>query len=192
VRSMVRLPSTTSRTDLAALAAVAVAVIGAATLLGAWFFEYVLNYMPCPLCLDERIPYYVDIPLGVALFIAARAQAPRAWLVAGLGVIAASMLWNAGLSVYHSGVEWYLWAGPSDCSGPLNSFGSGGGLLKQLQNIHIPRCDEAAWRLFGISLAGYNALISLALAAIALWGVFATMRRAPAVAGVGSATEGAR
>jgi disulfide bond formation protein DsbB len=192
VRSIEVLPSTTGQTDPAALAALAVAVIGAATLLGAWFFEYVLAYMPCPLCLDERIPYYVDVPLGVALFFAARAQAPRAWLAVGLAVIAASMLWNAGLSVYHSGVEWHLWAGPPDCSGSLNSLGSAGGLLNQLQNIHIPRCDAAAWRLFGISLAGYNALISLALAGIALWGIFWAMRRAPALAGVGSATEGAR
>jgi disulfide bond formation protein DsbB len=187
---MVVLPGTTGRNDPVALAAFAVAVIGAATLLGAWFFQYVLAYMPCPLCLDERIPYYVSIPLGVVLFFAARAQAPRPWLAVGLAVIAASMLWNAGLSVYHSGVEWHLWAGPPDCTGALDSLGSAGGLLQQLQSIHIPRCDEAAWRLLGVSLAGYNALISLALAGIALSGIFVAMRQAPV--GVGSATEAAR
>jgi disulfide bond formation protein DsbB len=190
VRSMVVVPSATGRADPAVLAATAVAAIGAATLIGAWFFQYVLNYMPCALCLDERIPYYISIPLGVVLFFAARAQAPRTWLVIGFAAIAASMLWNAGLSVYHSGVEWHLWAGPPDCTGSLNSLGSGGSLINQLQNIHIPRCNEAAWRLFGISLAGYNALISLALAGIALWGAYAAVRRAPAGTG-GRAIEGA-
>jgi disulfide bond formation protein DsbB len=191
VRSMAVLPGTMGRTDPAALAALAVAVIGAATLLGAWFFQYVLRYLPCALCLEERIPYYVDIPLGVVLFFAARAQAPRPWLAVGLAVIAASMLWNAGLSVYHSGIEWHLWAGPPDCSGPLDSLGSAKDLLHQLETIHIPRCEEAAWRFLGVSLAGYNALISLALAGIALAGIFWAVLRPPAGAGEG-AVEAAR
>jgi disulfide bond formation protein DsbB len=87
------------------------------------------------------------------------------------------MLWNTGLSIYHAGVEWKFWAGPTDCSGPITSFGSAGNLLKQLQDIKIVRCDEAAWRFLGISLAGYDALVSLFLAAIAAWGVKASLAR---------------
>jgi disulfide bond formation protein DsbB len=179
VRDVTAMPIPTSRVDPSALTALAVAAVGAATLGGAWFFQYVLNYLPCPLCLEERIPYYVSIPLAAALFFAACAQVPRAWLAGGFAVIAAAMLWNMGLSTYHAGVEWHLWAGPSDCSGPLTPLKSGGSLLSQLQKIHIPRCDEPAWTLFGISLAGYNAMISLMLAGLALLGAYFAIRRAP-------------
>jgi disulfide bond formation protein DsbB len=160
----------------AVAAAVAVVVAGAATILGAWFFQYGLGLRPCPLCLEQRIPYYVAIPLAVIVAIAAARAAPR-WLVAGgLALIVAAMLIGAALGVYHAGVEWKWWAGPQDCSGPLDPLGSRN-LLEQLQSINIVRCDEAAWRFLGLSLAGYNALISLALAAIAAWGLAADARR---------------
>jgi disulfide bond formation protein DsbB len=99
-------------------------------------------------------------------------------LIAALAVIAAGMLWNAGLGVYHSGVEWHLWAGPRDCSGELEGLGSATDLLNRLERVNVVRCDEAAWRFLGLSLAGYNVIISLALAAVAVWGVIAG-RRAP-------------
>ena len=88
------------------------------------------------------------------------------------------MLWNTGLSAYHAGVEWKFWPGPPDCSGPINGFGSATNMLNRLQHIRIVRCDEAAWRLFGVSLAGYDVLVSLALAAIAAWGAKASLARA--------------
>jgi disulfide bond formation protein DsbB len=85
------------------------------------------------------------------------------------------MLWNAGLAAYHAGIEWKFWSGPQDCSGPINNTGAAADLLKKLQNIHIVRCDEAAWRFLGLSLAGYDVLISLALAAVAIWGTRASL-----------------
>ena len=96
----------------------------------------------------------------------------------GLGAIAIAMLINTVLGVYHSGIEWRWWAGPTECSGPLNSIGSTGGLLQQLNTVRVVRCDEAPWRFLGLSLAGYNVLISLALAVIALWGAGHAFRRA--------------
>ncbi len=168
-----------TQTDPAAAAALAVAVIAAATLLGAWFFQFVLKYPPCPLCLDQRIAYYVTIPLGVLLFVMARVGAPAALVRVGLLVVLVASLANAGLATYHSGIEWHWWAGPTDCSGPLNELGGGGGLLGQIQDIHVVRCDQAAWRFLGLSLAGYNVLISLALAAIAFWGLGAAGRARP-------------
>ena len=152
-------------------AALAVFVGSAATILGAWYFQYVLKYPPCPLCLEERLPYHVVIPLSLLLAIAAIVRAPRALIVTGFVVIIAAMLFSAGLGAYHAGVEWRWWPGPTDCSGPMTDFTINGPLLKQLQSIHVVRCDEAAWRLFGLSLAGYNVLISLALAAIAAFGL---------------------
>jgi disulfide bond formation protein DsbB len=157
-------------------AALAVALAGVATILGAWFFQYGLGLPPCPLCLEQRIPYYVGIPLAVVVAVAAYRDAPRPLIVAGLGVLALVFLFGAGLAAYHAGIEWKWWPGPQDCSGPLNPLGARG-LMEQLQDISIVRCDEAAWRFLGLSLAGYNVLISLALAAIAVWGITA-MRRA--------------
>jgi disulfide bond formation protein DsbB len=157
----------------AAAAALAIFVIATATLAGAWFFQYVLKYPPCPMCLEERIPYHIVIPLSLLMVIAALVRAPRTLLTVGFLVIAITVLSGAALSIYHSGVEWHFWQGPTDCSGPITDIKSAGGLLNQLQSINVARCDQAAWRLFGISLAGYNALISLLMAAIAGYGLFA-------------------
>ena len=153
-----------------ATAAIVAAAIAAATILGAYFFEYVLLYQPCPLCLTQRIPYYVAIPVAAAVAIAAQAGTAPRLLAGGLVVVAIAMTIGAGLGVYHSGVEWKWWAGPSDCSGPIASFGTAGSLLRTIETTPVIRCDEAAWRLFGLSLAGYNVLISAAIAGIALWG----------------------
>lgn len=157
----------------AAVAALAIFLISAATLLGAWYFQYVLKLAPCPLCLEQRLPYHIVIPLSLLLAIAALVRAPRALVMVGLLAIMAAMLCGAALAAYHAGVEWRLWPGPTDCSGPVTDFTTKGPLLNQLQSIRVVRCDEAAWRFLGISLAGYNVLISLALAAIAVWGLLA-------------------
>lgn len=157
--------------DGPAAAALTIFVIALATLLGAWFFQFVLGYPPCPLCLEQRIPYYVVIPLSLLLSIAAGRGAPRPLVTTGFVVILIAVVCGAALGAYHAGVEWHFWLGPSDCSGPLGDLNGGGSLLDQLQNpIHIVRCDQAAWRLLGISLAGYNVLISLAMAVIAAYG----------------------
>jgi len=156
------------RDEPIAAAAIIVALSAMATLLGAWFFEYVLGYAPCPLCLQQRIPYYVTIPLAVVVAAGALAGWPRKFLIAGLALIALAMLVGAGLGVYHAGVEWKWWAGPTSCgvAGELAS----GNLLERAQNTRVVSCDEAAWRFLGLSLAGYNVLISLALAGIAAIG----------------------
>src|SRR5262249_36721312 len=106
------------------------------------------------------------IPLAVLVILGDSVGSKRKVLLAALVAIAAGMLWNAGLGAYHAGVEWKLWAGPQECSGALESLGNATDLLERLgQNSNVVRCDEAAWRFLGISLAGYNVLISLALAA---------------------------
>jgi disulfide bond formation protein DsbB len=165
-----------TRSRRAVAAALLVAAGGAATILGAYYFQYVMGLRPCPLCLDQRIAYYVSIPLAVVVAVAAGRAAPRSVVAAGLGVIALAMLFNSGLALFHAGVEWKWWPGPQECSGPLTDLSTGGDLLSSLTNLTIVRCDEAAWRFLGLSLAGYNVLISLALAAIAAWGAGAVWR----------------
>jgi disulfide bond formation protein DsbB len=160
-----------------AMAAAAIFVLSFATLGGAWYFQFVLGYQPCHLCLIQRIPYYIVIPLSFALAIAARYDAPRPLVAGGLAVLAAAALISATLGAYHAGIEWGFWPGPSDCTGPLSKLNSGGSLIDQLNAIHVVPCDKAAWRLLGISLAGYNVLISLVLAGIAGCGLLARPHR---------------
>jgi len=158
-------------------AAAFIAIVGALTICGFFFFQYVLRYPPCPLCLDQRQAYYVAVPLAVLLTVGGSYGASRKVLMLGFAVVALVMLWNTGLSAFHAGVEWKLWAGPTDCSGPVNSIGSTTNLLRSLQDIHIVRCDEAAWRFLGISLAGYDVLVSLVLAIAAGIGLRAALAR---------------
>jgi disulfide bond formation protein DsbB len=158
-------------------AVLAVTVIAAATLAGAWFFQLVLDIRPCPLCLEQRYAYYLAIPLGALTALAAARGSPRAVLYAGLAILAAAALGNAGLGAYHAGVEWGFWKGPTECTGPVGNLGSAGDLLQRLDTVKVIRCDEVQWRFLGLSLAGYNVLISLLMAAIAAWGIAKSAKR---------------
>lgn len=143
-------------------AAFIIFAVTTATLLGAWVFEY-YGYAPCELCLKQRWPYYAAIPLSVAL--ALRGGYNPSLARNGLYVLALIMLGSAVFGAYHAGVEWKWWEGPNTCSGA-------GGLSGGLPDLSKPAvmCDEPAIRIFGLSLAGWNALISAALALVALRG----------------------
>ncbi|MEH3118940.1 MAG: disulfide bond formation protein B [Methylorubrum populi] len=144
-------------------AALAVALGAALTVGGALVFEHGLGYVPCKLCLTERVPYYAAVPL--ALLAAVLPPRPARLL---LGLVALVLLYGAGLGTYHAGAEWGFWPGPSDCSG-----GSGAGpadvadFLKNLESVRPVDCTAAAWRFLGVSLAGWNALIAAALGLLA-------------------------
>ena len=157
-------------------AALAIAIIAAATLAGAWFFQLVLDIRPCPLCLEQRYAYYLAVPLGLLVAFAASKDAPRPVLLAGLALLLIAALANAWLGTYHAGVEWKFWQGPTDCTGPVGNLGSAGSLLERLDTVKVIRCDEVQWRFLGISLAGYNVLISLLMAALAAWGILRSVR----------------
>ncbi len=178
-----------ARKDPMPAAAAAVAAVGLATIAGFFFFQYVLGYPPCPLCYEQRHAFYVSVPLAALLLLGAHHGASRKVMIAGFAVIAVAMLYNAGLGAYHAGVEWKFWAGPQDCSGPVNPVGSTTDLLKSLQSIRVVRCDEAAWRFLGISLAGYNVFISLGLAAVAGWGFKAALARRRLERAAGSSAD---
>src|SRR3954462_9855045 len=169
-------PPTRFAADPATVAALAIAATAAATLAGAWFFQLVLDIRPCPLCLEQRYAYYLAVPLGLLVAFAASRGAPRPVLLAGLAIILLAALANAWLGAYHAGVEWKFWQGPTDCTGPVGNFGSAGSLLDRLDTVKVVRCDEVQWRFLGLSLAGYNVLISLLMASIAAWGLVSTRR----------------
>jgi disulfide bond formation protein DsbB len=159
------------------LAAFAIAVTSIVTILGAYFFQYVVGLPPCPLCLEQRIPYYIAIPFSILLAIAATRGAKPSLLRGGLATLVMVMFAGVALGAYHAGVEWKFWAGPSECTGPISNFGAAGSLLQQIETTSVVRCDEAAWRFLGLSLAGYNALISAALVVVALWAIVVNQRQ---------------
>ncbi|EIM27186.1 disulfide bond formation protein B [Microvirga lotononidis] len=144
-------------------AALAVALGAAATVGGALVFEHVFGYVPCKLCLIQRNPYYIAIPLGLVA-----ALLPPRFARAGLWLLALVFVVSAGLGAYHSGVEWGFFVGPSDCGGGSGAaVGNVGDFMSQLENTRVVSCTQAAWRFLGLSLAGWNVLISLGLAAFA-------------------------
>lgn len=142
-------------------------------ILSALAFQYIGGYMPCHLCLIQRDPYYYGIPLGVLALGASVFKMP-AWAGrALLAVIGLMMLVGGAIAVYHSGVEWSFWAGPSSCTNPAGgSTTNAANLLNDLNTVRGPSCDSAALRVLGLSMAGWNVLTSIALAAIAFAGAF--------------------
>src|SRR5262245_46764813 len=131
------------------------------TIIGAFLFQ-LAGYAPCPLCLKQRWAYYLVIPLSLVFAGVSRSSPGIArW---GLLLIALILIANGVLGIYHAGAEWKFWPGPDTCGGAL---GEG---LPNLTNEPVVRCDEAAIRILGLSLAGWNAVICAALAAVALTG----------------------
>jgi disulfide bond formation protein DsbB len=150
-------------------------VLAAATIIGAFIFQ-ALGYTPCELCLKERLPYYAGIAVAaLALVLYAfglhRSQSPA--LVVLALVFAGSMIFG----VYHAGVEWGFWPGPADCTGTFARNESMADFLQQLKTVKVVRCDAVAIRILGLSLAGWNAIISAGLTAIAVLGLVAARRR---------------
>jgi len=149
--------------------ALAIFIIAAATLGGAWIFQ-LSGYAPCELCLKQRIPYYIGIPLSFITSLAAfRRQ--RTLLTPDFVALALLFGFSTLFGLYHSGVEWGFWPGPSDCTGSLTQAGSVDDFLKQLQSVRVVRCDAVAIRILGLSLAGWNAVISAGLTALAVMGL---------------------
>ncbi len=148
----------------------------AAILAGAYAFQYLGGLEPCSLCLVQRVPYWVAIGLGLAAL--ALARLPRLPRLPGLvmGGIAVTFLVGAGLALYHVGVEHQLIAGPQACSAGPGEATTIEALRAQLLARPVVRCDQVPWSLFGVSMAGYNAVLSLALAAAAMWATRVMLR----------------
>lgn len=138
-----------------------IALVAAAVLALAYVFQYGLGYLPCELCYRQRWPYWALIVL--AGLGAALRQDKRM-----LPLLAAVALVSAGLGLHHTGVERDWWPGPASCSaGALT--GDVDAILNSVTTAPIVPCDQASWMVLGLSMASYNALVSLALAGFALW-----------------------
>ena len=145
-----------------------IALAAAATVGGAWLFQ-LAGYAPCELCLKQRIPYYIGAPAALLAFVLA---ARDAWGAARVVLAGVALLFaaSAALGAYHAGVEYGFWPGPSDCTGDFAAAASSQDFLKQLQSVQVVRCDAVALRVLGLSLAGWNVLVSLSVAALAAFG----------------------
>lgn len=155
--------------------ALIVFVVATSTIVAAWGFELIGGYIPCPLCLQQRWPYYAVIPLSLLILLISRAGAAAGFARIGLVLCGVIMLRSAWLGAEHAGVEWGWWPGPSECA-------SGAGLssdtiLPDLDNPVIVRCDEVQWRLLGLSFAGWNFVVSLITAIIAFSGALQMVKR---------------
>lgn len=157
-------PIASNRLLLAALA------LALASIAGAWFFELALGYAPCKLCLLQRWPYYIGIPIGLAAYAAGGGGTRAGRALIALFILA--FLISTALGVYHSGVEWKFWAGPTDCAGRIvEGPASVLDLRKSLQTTKVIRCDDAALRVLGLSFAGWNVVVSAIVAALAATGL---------------------
>jgi disulfide bond formation protein DsbB len=153
-------------------------LIASATILGALAFEYIGGYLPCPLCLMQRTPYYIGVPVAAAVLMAVWVGAPRSILVLLFVAFAVLMIYGGGLAVYHSGVEWRFWEGPAVCA-PSTGVSGLEDMLNQLETTTAPSCSEAVWRFLGLSFAGWNAIVSLLLVVFGVLGVRAAWRDDP-------------
>ena len=136
-----------------------IATIGSAAILaGAYAFQHIGGMPPCKLCLWQRWPHAAAALIGVIIILTGRIQ--LAWL----GALAS--LSTAAIGMYHVGVEQGWWEGPTSCTSSGVSNMSSEDLMNQILAAPLVRCDDIAWQMAGISMAGWNAILSLALAAL--------------------------
>lgn len=150
----------------ATIAGATIAMTSVFLLAGAFFFQYALSMQPCVLCIYQRIPHGVAIMAGLMTIISARkGRLKTAAFIMFLACLV--FLASAGLGIYHTGVEQHWWRSFLEaCTAP--GFDMSGDILSQIEKAKAVRCDEVPWSLFGISMAGYNALISFGLAMYSL------------------------
>ncbi|PZQ61202.1 MAG: disulfide bond formation protein B [Sphingomonas taxi] len=137
-------------------------LVPAALLAGAWGFQLIGGLYPCEMCHWQRWPHYAALAFAVLAFVVGGTRT-KATLVAGAAALVAV---SGAIGVFHAGVEYHWWQGVTACTQTVSTVGlSSDQALKDLLAAPIVRCDAAQWTLLGISLAGWNALLSIAGAA---------------------------
>jgi disulfide bond formation protein DsbB len=153
-------------------AALAPLVVSGGLLLGALAFQYLGGLAPCALCIDQRYAHGAALALAVlGLILRGRVG----WALVALA--GASMVVSAGIGVFHVGVEQKWWAGPAGCSATDLSGLSPAEAAKRLMETPVVRCDEIAWSLLGISMAGWNAIVSGIAGALIAASAFVRLRQ---------------
>ena len=160
----------------------AAAVAAAAMLAVAHAFQSFGHLMPCELCLKQRDVYWLALGLGGVGYVLARVLKRPLIAPVESALLCLVFLLSAGVAGYHAGVEWKWWPGPQVCTGGAKVGVAALANLLSGARISAPRCDQAQWRMLGLSMAGWNVLVSLglaALSALAAWTSFLGARRRP-------------
>ncbi|MEO8558517.1 MAG: disulfide bond formation protein B [Rhodospirillales bacterium] len=145
----------------ARLALIPLAVSGA-LLLGALGFQFIGKLPPCALCVDQRYAHVAALILAVVAIIV---RGRIGWILVGLAVLALAV--SGGIGIFHAGVEQKWWAGPTGCTGGSLADLTPEEATKRLMGTPVVRCDEIPWALFGLSMAAWNAIVSLGVALLA-------------------------
>ena len=156
------------------LAAGSAFLLGLVTILGALGSQYLGGLVPCELCLEQRQPYYWGLPILAAVLVLWNRLPLPVWYSA-MAIVTALSVWSTYMGVFHAGVEWGFWPGPTACTGVGEGFSFDS--LSNLNDVHIVGCDVVQFRFLGISLAGYNALVSLAIVVLLAVSMIAQFRR---------------
>ena len=147
------------------------ALFSSALMLGiAHAFETFGGYSPCTLCLHQRTVYWAAGGIALAgMILTARGDLQKFRWAFNIA-LALTFAIGMGIAIYHSGAEWKWWPGPTTCAsaGGKVDINALAAIANGTAKVKPPSCDEAAWRLFGISMAGYNVLISLKLTVLSL------------------------
>lgn len=147
-------------------------VLGLVTIAAAWGSQVFGGLQPCELCLEQRMSYYYGLPILLAVLITWNRLPLAVWYIA-MAIVTAIFVWGAYMGAFHAGVEWGFWPGPTACTGVGETMD-----FNSLSNMTpVIGCDVVQFRFLGVSLAGYNALISLAIAALVGISIAAQMRR---------------
>ena len=150
-----------------------VALLAAATLAAVWYAQLGLGYLPCKLCYQERLPYYVGLPLALAAVVVAGIGWGRATFRTLAVTVAVAFAIGIALGVYHAGVEWRWWLGPADCGAAGNAMpAQASDLLGALKTVRVVSCTEAAARFLGLSFAGWNAVLCAVLLLLSIRAIF--------------------
>jgi disulfide bond formation protein DsbB len=148
--------------------------LGLVTIAAALMSQFVGGLVPCELCLEQRMPYYYGLPLLAVVLVLWNRLPLAVWYIA-MAIVTALFVWGAYLGGYHAGVEWGWWPGPTACTGVGEAISFDA--LANLNDAQVIGCDVVQFRFLGISLAGYNALISVMIVALLAVSIAAQARR---------------
>ena len=140
----------------------------AAMLAAAHYFETFEHLPPCELCLKQRTVYWIAGTVAAIAMVVVRLPGGPRFRQLSCWLLALVFLASVGAAGYHAGVEWKFWPGPQACTGSAKVTLESLQALLNAKTTHVVRCDEPAWIFLGLSMAGWNTLISLALTALSV------------------------
>ena len=155
-------------------ASLAAFLIALAAIGGAWGSQLFGGLVPCELCLEQRLAYYLGVPVLALVLLAWNRLPLPAWYLL-MAVAIGCFALGAYMAGYHAGVEYGFWPGPTTCTGtggPM-SFDD----LRKIDEARVVPCDKVQFQLFGVSLAGFNLLAQLAVVGLLLVAVWDQVRR---------------